>query len=464
MLLTISTTHVPATDLGYLLGKNPARTQSFELTFGQAHVYYPQASEQRCTAALLLDVDPVGLVRRQPGDEGFALSQYTNDRPYVASSLLSVAIGRVFNQALGGRSRERPELADTAIPLCATLAVLPIRGGEGLLRSLFEPLGYTVELTWHPLDEQYADWGRSVYATVNLSATLRLSELLRHLTVLVPVLDDNKHYWVGDAEVDKLLARGDGWLAEHPARETIAQRYLKHRRSLTRAALSRLADEDDPQPQHTDDSKGRHEEALEKPLSLNEQRLQAVTDTLRELGARRVVDMGCGEGKLLRELVRDRQFEKIAGMDVSVTSLERASKRLRLDEASERMRARVELFQGSLTYRDARLSGFDAACAIEVIEHIDAPRLRAFEDTVFRAAQPSSVIVTTPNAEYNVRFESLPEGKMRHRDHRFEWTRPQFERWAQAVAERHGYAVRFEPIGPFDDEVGAPTQMGVFTR
>ena len=119
MLLTITTTHAPATDLGYLLGKNPARTQSFDLSFGRAHVYYPEAAEQRCTAALLLDVDPVGLIRRAPGAEGFGLSQYTNDRPYVASSFLSVAIGRVFGQALGGRCRDRPALAEQPIPLAS---------------------------------------------------------------------------------------------------------------------------------------------------------------------------------------------------------------------------------------------------------------------------------------------------------------------------------------------------------
>ncbi|MEX1365344.1 MAG: 3' terminal RNA ribose 2'-O-methyltransferase Hen1 [Nannocystaceae bacterium] len=464
MLLTITTTHQPATDLGYLLGKNPARTQSFELSFGKGHVYYPEASDERCTAALLLDVDPIGLVRRPRGDEGFALSQYTNDRPYVASSFLSVAIGRIFGQALGGRSRERPELVEQAIPLEARLAVLPVRGGERLLRALFEPLGYEIELQRHELDAAFPDWGGSVYATVTLRGTQRLQDLLRHLTVLVPVLDDNKHYWVGREEIDKLLARGEGWLAQHPEREQIAQRYLKHRRSLTREALERLADEDDPELEALDEQKQREEEQLEKKLSLNEQRIQAVLSALRRHGVRRVVDVGCGEGKLLRELVRDKTLERIVGMDVSMNSLERAKARLHMDELSERQKARLELFQGSLTYRDKRLAEFDGACVVEVIEHIDATRLAAFEHVLFEAARPGCVVVTTPNVEYNVRFESLPAGKMRHRDHRFEWTRQEFEAWARGVAERHGYEVEFEPIGPVDPEVGAPTQMGVFGR
>lgn len=462
MLLTITTTHSPATDLGYLLGKNPSRTQSFELSFGKGHVYYPEASDERCTAALLLDVDPVGLVRRPRGDVAFALSQYTNDRPYVASSLLSVGLGRIFGQALNGKCKERPDLAAQPIPFEVRIAVLPVRGGESLLRALFEPLGYAVEVEHHALDPEFIQWGESIYCTVGLRATVRLQDLLRHLTVLIPVLDDSKHYWVGREEIDKLLTRGEGWLSAHPEREQIAQRYLKHQRSLAREALDRLSDDDDPEV--LADPALREEEQLERKLSLNQQRIEAVLSALRRNGVRRVVDVGCGEGKLLRELVRDRDFERIVGMDVSATCLERAKSRLRVDEFSERQKARLALFQGSLSYRDKRLCGFDGACAVEVIEHIDATRLAAFEDSLFAAAHPECVVVTTPNVEYNVRFETLPAGKMRHRDHRFEWTRKEFESWAQAVADRHGYAVEFEPIGPLDPEVGAPTQMGVFTR
>jgi 3' terminal RNA ribose 2'-O-methyltransferase Hen1 len=460
VLLTITTTHAPATDLGYLLGKNPARTQTFDLKFGQAHVYYPEATESRCTAALLLDVDPVGLIRRAPGSESFGLSQYTNDRPYVASSFLSVAMGRVFGQALGGRSRERPDLASLAIPLEVRLAVLPLRGGEPLLRALFEPLGYEVELVRHPLDDDFPDWGDGPYATVTLRAVTRLQDVLRHLTVLVPVLDDAKHYWVGEAEIEKLLDRGEGWLSSHPSRELITQRYLKHRRALTRSALERLSDEEPAERER------RHsqEEELEAPLTLNEQRLQAVVAALKRNGVKRVADVGCGEGNLLRKLVRDRDFEQILGMDVSITALERAKARLHLDEASDRQKARIQLIQGSVTYRDARLEGFDGACAVEVIEHIDANRLGAFEHTLFESARPGCVVVTTPNAEYNVRFENLAGGAFRHRDHRFEWSRAEFETWAGGVAQRHGYDVEFEPIGPVDADLGAPTQMGVFSR
>src|SRR5260221_6884618 len=160
MLLTLTTSHRPATDIGFLLRKNPSRSQSFSLSFGKAHVFYPEATAQRCTVALLVEVDPVGLVRnrRGPSGEGGALEQYVNDRPYAASSFLSVALADVFGSALSGKSKERPELADTPLPLSVTLSALPCRGGDEFLRKLFEPLGYTVSARRLALDENFAEW------------------------------------------------------------------------------------------------------------------------------------------------------------------------------------------------------------------------------------------------------------------------------------------------------------------
>jgi 3' terminal RNA ribose 2'-O-methyltransferase Hen1 len=467
MLLTISTTHRPATDLGYLLHKNPSRAQSLELSFGRAHVLYREASAERCTAALLLDVDPVGLVRgrRGPEGEGGLLTQYVNDRPYVASSFLSVAISNAFGSALAGRSKERPELAATPIPLVARLAVVPCRGGEAFLRRLFEPLGYVVTAEPHALDATSPEWGESRYYTVTLTAEQRLAELLAHLYVLIPVLDDEKHYWVGDDEVEKLLRHGEGWLATHPEREVITRRYLKHRHSLVRDAISRLVTEEEADEDEVGVANRNAEEAsLERPMSLNEQRMATVLGALRASGAASVLDLGCGEGRLLKLLLDDRQFTRIVGMDVSYRALEVAADRLRLDRLPPKQRERIELLHGSLMYRDQRLAGFDAASVVEVIEHLDPPRLAAFERVAFEFARPQTVVLTTPNAEYNVRWATLPAGTFRHRDHRFEWTREQFQRWAMTVATRFGYAVRFAPVGPVDEEVGSPTQMGIFTR
>ena len=447
MLLTISTTHSPATDLGYLLHKNPARVQAFELSFGKAHVFYPEASKERCTAALLLDVDPVALVRGR----GSVSTDYVNDRPYVASSFLSVAIARVFGSALGGRCRERPELVAKPLPLVAGIAALPCRSADEV-RELFEPLGYEVGL--EPGDDASGN-----YRNVTLSGRKPLAELLTHLYVLIPVLDGRQHYWVGDAEVDKLIARGEGWLEDHPRRHLIVRRYLKHRDNLANEALARLAEDVDAGSLDGDDQPGR-----EAFVALADVRLAAVARALKESNATRVLDLGCGEGRLIERLLTDPQFREIVGVDVSVRALEAAARRLRLDRMQQRQRRRIKLLQGTMSYRDRRMQGFDAVAVVEALEHLDPERLGTFERVLFEFAKPETVVVTTPNREYNVKYPGIPAGGLRHSDHRFEWTRAEFAAWAEAAASAHGYSVAFEPVGDVDETLGAPTQMGMFRR
>lgn len=459
MLLTITTTASQATDLGYLLHKHPANLHSVDLSFGKAYVFYTDASDERCTARLLLEIDPVELVRG-PGQQ---LEQYVNDRPYVASSYLTVALGRVFGTALAGNCAHRPHLVEARLPLDATIEVVRTRGGASLLRKLFEPLGYRVDARQLPLDEQFPEWGDSPLYQLRLEGETTVRDLLAHLYVLLPVLDDDKHYYVGDAEVDKLLRRGEGWLDTHPEQKLIVSRYLKRRVSLMDQAFARLAEDAPDGASPAEPARVLLEPELERPLTLHTQRLTLVATRLRELGARSVVDLGCGEGKLLRRLLADRAFERIAGMDVNHRSLEAAAARLRLDRMAPRQRARIELLQGSLLYRDPRFAGFDAAALVEVIEHMDPPRLAALERVVFEFARPRHAAVTTPNREYNVLFPTLPAGRMRHHDHRFEWTRAEFRDWAERVAARFGYAVRLEPVGPVDDTHGAPSQMALFS-
>jgi 3' terminal RNA ribose 2'-O-methyltransferase Hen1 len=463
MLLTITTTHQPATDLGYLLHKNPARVQSFDLSFGKTHVFYPDAGNDTCTAALLLEVDSVDLVRGKRG-ETRTLAQYVNDRPYVASSYLSVAIAQVYSNALAGRSKERPELAEADIPLEVRLDVVRSPGGEPFLRRLFEPLGYEVAVERHALDTTFPEWGESPYYSLRLSKTCRLSDLLTHLYVLIPTLDAAKHYFIGDAEVDKLIAKGEGWLSAHPEKETIVRRYLRNKPTLIRDALDQLTREDEPDVDEIEAQHDAEEESIERRISLHDQRLTAVVDALKATGAKRVLDLGCGEGRLLALLLKERQFAEIVGMDVAYRSLEIAQNKLRLERMPDMQRERIKLIHGSLIYRDKRLEGYDAAAVVEVIEHLDTGRLAAFERVLFEFARPKTVVLTTPNREYNPKFETLPAGQFRHKDHRFEWTRAEFETWAAHICDRFGYTVTFAAIGPVDADVGAPSQMGVFVR
>ncbi|MEV5873254.1 3' terminal RNA ribose 2'-O-methyltransferase Hen1 [Streptomyces sp. NPDC052101] len=478
MFLTISTrgdaAH-PATDLGYLLHKHPGKAQKFSTSHGTAHVFYPEADDRRCTAALLLEIDPVALVRRgrgkgRSGAPDAALAQYVNDRPYAASSLLAVALSGVFSSALRGVCAARPERTATPLPLRIEVPALPARGGPDLVRRLFEPLGWAVTADPVPLDTEFPQWGDSRYVRLVLeSRALTLAEALRHLYVLLPVLDDAKHYWVSSDEVDKLLRAGEGWLPGHPEQKLITSRYLTRRWSLTRQAMERLelvrlAEADDSAVEEIDNAVEEETEAEEKPAPLAVLRREAIVAALHASGAARVLDLGCGQGQLVQALLKDVRFTEIVGVDVSVRALTIASRRLKLDRMGERQASRVKLVQGSLAYTDNRLKGYDAAVLSEVIEHLDLPRLPALEYAVFGHARPRTVLVTTPNVEYNVRWESLPAGHVRHGDHRFEWTREEFRTWARAVAERHGYDVEFAPVGPDDPEVGPPTQMAVFHR
>ncbi|MEM7221935.1 MAG: 3' terminal RNA ribose 2'-O-methyltransferase Hen1 [Pseudomonadota bacterium] len=465
MLLNLTTTHRPATDLGFLLHKHPDRVHGRSLPFGRASLFYPEAGEGRCTASLLLEVDPVHLVRGgKRGASSGLFDHYVTDRPYVASSFLSVAIARMLGTAMSGRCRGRQDLADQALPLEAVVTPLPCRGGPEILERLFAPLGYRVAVEGHPLDPEEPAWGESPYVTARISGEVRLADLLTHLFVLIPVLDNQKHYWVGRDEVDKLLDKGAGWLEEHPEKDLITKRYLRYNPSLTRAALSVLAERVAPAEPEVLEALDKPEEELEKPLKLNELRLETVVAALREADVRSVVDVGCGEGKLLTRLMKERVFTRIVGLEVSARALQIAGRRLKLERLTPRQRARIELIQGAAVYRDERLAGFDGAALVEVIEHIEPDRLPAFERTLFALAQPRVVVVTTPNREYNATFEDFNPARLRHPDHRFEWTRAELQNWAEGVAERNGYGFQISGIGEAHADFGAPTQMAVFRR
>jgi 3' terminal RNA ribose 2'-O-methyltransferase Hen1 len=483
MLLTVTNTSPPATDLGFLLHKNPASVRSVPMSWGTAHVFYPVAEAGRCTAVLLCEVDPVALVRRSRGGP-FPLAAYVNDRPYAASSLLSVALRKVFGTALRGDCAERPGLADARLDLSAHLPALRCRGGEGLLRRVLEPLGYTVSATAIPLAAGLPGGGDSPYFDVRISATCRVRDLLGQLYVLLPVLDDDKHYWVSTDEIGKLVDGAGQWLAGHPERDVIVRRYLRHQPGLAAEATARLLDEDRASAEAgaaEQDGAGEQDGAAETGppgggaagagparavtrTRLRDLRVAAVLRELKAAGARRVLDLGCGDGRLLAALLADPQFEEIVGVDGSAAALDRAARRLRIDEMAPRQKARVRLLLGGLTYADRRLRGYDAAVLAEVVEHVDPGRLGAVEQAVLGVAAPSAVLVTTPNAEYNPRYPGLAPGAPRHPDHRFEWTRAQFRAWAETAAGRYGYSARFEPVGGEDPELGPPTQLVVLHR
>ncbi|NYI41687.1 3' terminal RNA ribose 2'-O-methyltransferase Hen1 [Demequina lutea] len=466
MILTITTTHTPATDLGFLLHKHPDRAQSFDLSVGTAHVFYPEATEERCTAALLLEVDALELARGSGRStmSDFTLGQYVNDRPYAASSLLASAMRRVFSTAAAGTLKSNQALADSAIPLEIRIPALPCRGSSDFARELFEPLGWDVDARAIALDPEFPEWGDSRYLDLTLTGTLRLADALNQLYVLLPVLDDAKHYWVGDDEIDKLVHHGEGWLDAHPLRDAIARRYLAHQKGLVNEAIDRLVEAGGDDPDALPPEATPAEDLSQPRARLAWTRRDAIVAELKALGVRSVADVGCGDGALLRPLLADASFARIVGTDVSATTLARGARRLHVADMSERQSDRLALFQSSATYRDRRLEGLDAVVLMEVIEHLDIDRLPSLESSIFAHARPRHVIVSTPNREYNALYEGMTEEALRHPDHRWEFTRDEFAAWADAVCAGHGYVARFEGIGDADATLGSPTQIAVFTR
>jgi 3' terminal RNA ribose 2'-O-methyltransferase Hen1 len=459
LVLIITATCQPATDLGFLLHKNPGTIFRANLSFGRAMIFYPTAESDTTTAVLQLEIDPVKLVRGS-GEASGPLDQYVNDRPYTANSYLSVAIADTLGSALNGRSRERQALAETPIPLEIRLPVLPCRGGSQQIRDLFGPVGWEVEAQPTPLDPENPGWGDSCNWDVTLTGVMTLSTALRSVYILVPSLDAKKHYFMGEAEVQKLLDKGEGWLAVHPAKDEIVSGFLGRRRALKDLALRQLASQDEAlSPVAMED------ESLEAPApqaprlhTLRRQRLKEIIESRRPTS---LLDLGCGDGGFLKMLLPIRGLSRLAGMDISLLSLQRAVRKLGLETAGPALKERVQLFHGSLTYRDRRLEGYEVCTLVEVIEHLDPPRLEALEETVFGQARPEVILLTTPNRDYNQKYGL--EG-MRHSDHRFEWTRAEFQAWAEGVASRHGYKVRLEGIGEDDAECGAPSQLAEFSR
>lgn len=507
MMVTITCFAPNAPEIGYLFAKNPASVFQRDFSGGTAWAFYSEVAEDHVTIVLVTEIDTVGLVRGPATLAG--LDQYVNDRPYVASSLTSVALNTAFRTAMSGESKLLPDRVHEPLRWIVELPAVACDGDEDLLSKLFTPLGYTIMATRLPLDERFPEWGAADLYQVRLEGIQTIADMLNHLYLLLPVLDNAKHYAVSDDEMEKLVARGGAWLAAHPARELISRRYLRYRRPLIASALSKLVEDDldavaeentvatmeagavttsaaglgpresaepalplkdtDQSVASTDTTIPAVSSASEarplakaKSLGLHEQRLAAVMEAVRAAGARTLVDLGCGEGKLLALALKEKYLSRILGMDVSTRALALARRKLHFDHLPPAQRARLDLIHGSLLYRDTRLAGFDAAALVEVIEHLDAPRLGAMERVVFEHARPRRVIVTTPNRDYNAHWESLDPSAFRHEDHRFEWTRADGRAWADRVAEVYGYTTAWQELGPIDGDLGAPSQLMIF--
>ena len=446
MLIAITSRTRPASDLGYALHKHPDRVQQFDVGYGKATVFYPVASEDECTFVMVVEVDPVRLARGPEHTRGGGLvTDYVTDRPYAASSMLAVAIGKVLSTATAGRCEKKPELA--AKPMDLEVEISTVRNlAQDRVRSLFTDLGYKVEIEGKEQDR---------YVTVRTrSDRWTLGETLRQIRVLLPAIDGRHHHYVNDEDVAHLLRHGEGWLDSHPQGTWISRRYLARKRSLAEQAVRALEarNESEDEPPWT----GPTRESLQRA------RIDRVTERLVESGARIVADLGCGEGALVRELAKEPAISKVVGIDISANRIEQAKRRL-ARQLGPSETDKTSLLTGAIGVQDARWSDCDAAALVETIEHIDVERLDMVERNVFGREHLRCIIVTTPNREYNHHY-GLEEGQKRHRDHRFEWSREEMREWAQGICQRYGLEASHEGIGEHHPDDGWPTQMAVFTR
>jgi 3' terminal RNA ribose 2'-O-methyltransferase Hen1 len=458
MLITLTCRTHNAPEIGYLLAKHPDSIFNRSFTAGKVWIFYPEVSSNQLTIALITEIDPIALVR---GPASLThLDQYVNDRPYVLSSLTSVALQTGFHSALGGRTSEHTERITELLDWEISLSALSCDGGENLIQRIFVPLGYEIHITRMPLDEQFPSWGESDIFQVRLFGKQTVQDALNHLYILLPILDNSKHYYVDQEETLKLLDHGGAWLATHPERELIARRYLRYQRKLIKSALTLLA-ENESSASIAEKEANDIVEKEEAP-DLHSRRLSAVMEAIRACGAHSLADLGCGEGRLLELALNEQNLTRIIGMDVSVGALTQARRRLHLDSLPEAQRSRIQLIQGALTYRDKRLEGFDVATLVEVIEHLDPPRLSAMEEALFGQAHPRQVIITTPDRNYNAKFDTFHRNPFRHKDHRFEWTTDECLSWAEHIAATRPYRFRHQPLGDIDPIYGAPSQMLIF--
>lgn len=434
MLLTLRVTGPHASDLEVLLDKCPDKLHSTSLPFGLAHVFFPEVSPDAVTVALVVDVDAV--VWSSNGfSSGFGLTN---------AAMLSAAIASVFSTALAARSPGRPDLVTAILPVEVRVSSFDVRPGTDDARALFSPLGYDVVVHEDVVDALSGTSTNLVRQTVCLAKQCSLYEVLSHLYVLGPVLDGHADDHVLERERDALLLHAEGAARGHVAGDRIIQAYAARRPSGAGAALARLLAMDVTEGQTALDS------AI-APTLLDDARIDAIVFELREASVSSVVDLGCGDGKLLARLVREKVLTRIVGFDVSIRALDAAASRMKLDRRGGKKSERIELLHGSLFYSDSRLQGFDAAVLADVIQHVNADRLGDLERVVFHDAQPATVVVMMNVA---TRDGVVPPG-LEH-----SWSTNQFDAWASAVSERRAYRVRLLSIG----SSGPTTRMAVFTR
>lgn len=445
MQLTIRATGDNVKAISYLVSKNPENLYERNQKGHLVRMFYSKFADKELEMTVFVTPDPLELMQNK--SNSFDITHYINDREFAVSSIFCSFIRSALGTALNGQPKEEyAQWVGHEFPFVLELGPVASTLSDQQLKDLFEPMGYQVDIERPEIHYSFQLKESSTVRTLTLTGYQTLQNSLRHLFVLIPVIDNYKHYFIDEKEIEKLERYGDGWLEEHPMREMI------YRQALRFKEIYSLVE--------SPNTEEKPEEPVRK-VRLNEMRYEKIVETAKLLKPNSIVDFGSGEGKLAVQLGFINGVQEVLAVEPSQAATLKAVKRF------EKVKDRSSFIEpttlwGSLFYYDERLKGKDLIILCEVIEHIDAQRLPKAFDTILNLYAPESLIITTPNQEYNEIYDM--EDHFRHDDHRFEWTRQEFQEWCKARNHLDLYELEFSGIGEENLNQGFPTQMCVFKR
>ena len=496
MYLTVKAAGPHAGMISHLLAKNPHNRYERNEKGARVRLIYSAFAEEKIEFTIFATPDPIDLVKGSP--HSYDITQYINDREFVVSSLFCSYIRPALGTALNGKPKaDYADWVEHVFPLEVTFGPVASNLPDAVIESLFTALGYEADIERGAAEYTFDLKSRSSVRNIRVSGQATLQQMLRQLFILMPVLDDYKHYYIGTEEIDKLQRYGEGWLQDHPQQELIIKRALRfapliadYRKlagdNVQKAAVNLLDTNTTDTDANTLQQPGNEQittgitasqqgeadtlsssadvqETAVPPIRLNELRYQAIVDQVSSLPRRRsVVDFGAGEGKLSVRLAGIEGVEQVYAVEPSAYAGLRALERFgKLEREGQQIVPR--LVTGSLFYRDDQWAGQDVIILCEVIEHINEHRLPQVMATLLDEYHPETLIMTTPNREYNAVYE-MEEQEIRHTDHRFEWTRAEWADHCQDWVSGRPYEVSLHGIGDISEIHGQPTQMAVFRR
>ncbi|WIM41190.1 3' terminal RNA ribose 2'-O-methyltransferase Hen1 [Paenibacillus sp. PK4536] len=480
MYLTIKATGTHASMISHLLAKNPNNLYDRTEKGARIRLVYTSFQPEETEVLLFVTPDPIDLVKGSP--DHYDITQYINDRELVVSSLFCSYIRPALGTALNGKPKA--DYIDwVEHPFTLHMSMGPVASDlpDSMIESLFQPLGYEVQMERGEIDYSFDLKNRSTVRHIQISGQQTLQHMLRQLYILIPVLDNYKHYYISDDEIERLQRYGEGWLSTHPQHDLIIKRSLRFaplikeyeqkvakNEDITNVSTelsTHQAEASEMKSELSEDQDKQYDSNQTEPpvIRLNELRYRAIVEQVSQLPQhKQIVDFGAGEGKLSVRLGEIEGVEQIWAVEPSMQSQLRAIDRFaKLEGRTDYVIPVVTT--GSLFYRDERWVDQDVIILCEVIEHINEVRLPQVIHTLFTDYRPQTLIMTTPNREYNEVYQ-MGKDEIRHTDHRFEWTRAELEQYCTQWIQDRPYTFTLSGIGEKHEQYGQPTQMVVFHR